>query len=86
MKFGYDERNGNLVCANCGSVVGKNNTLTCEFCYKCGNPISIKAFEMRGEEYTNERIKLIYEIKKDVENGNDIKEILKDYIESIHKD
>lgn len=86
MKYGFKENKDLLICANCNSVVGKNEKLLCNFCPKCGNPISIDAINLRGNEYTEQRIKLIYEIKQDVENGNDINKILEDYIKSINED
>ena len=86
MKYGYKDAHGLMKCANCETVVGKDDKIFCDFCYKCGNPITINAVEKRGEEYTNQRIKLVYEIKKAVDNGENINKILNDYIKSINED
>ena len=86
MNFGFKDDDGVIACANCGAVVGHDGKLSNNFCAKCGNPLTADGLYLRGDEYTKERIKLIFEIKQDVDEGNDIHEILNDYIASIDEE
>lgn len=83
MKYGFVNKGHLLKCANCGTVVGKNDKIICEFCHHCGNPITIDALQQRGEEYTKQRIKLILEIKKEIDAGNNLNDVFNDYLKSI---
>lgn len=43
MKFGTEQENLTLRCANCGKVISKNGVLDDNYCSNCGAPLSVSA-------------------------------------------
>ena len=80
--FGTQQKNGKLVCATCKKEVAPENS-SVNFCSRCGNPLSKKGLELRADEYTEQRTKLILDIVEEMKEGCDAHEIIRDYYKSI---
>jgi len=49
MKYGTNQENLTLKCANCGKVVSKNGAIEQNYCSNCGAPLSIMAIAEYAE-------------------------------------
>ena len=80
--FGTQQKNGKIVCATCKKEVEAQGS-GLNFCSRCGNPLTKKGLELRADEYTEQRTKLIMDIVEEMKEGCDCNEIIRDYYKSI---
>ena len=82
MTFGTLKQGDKIICATCkkdlARITPKDN-----FCSRCGNPLTPKALELRADEYTEQRTKLIMDIVAEMKEGYASDEIIRDYYNSI---
>lgn len=80
--FGTQKKGEKIICATCKKEVGLENSAL-NFCSRCGNPLTKKGLELRADEYTEQRTKLILDIVEEMKEGCDASEIIRDYYKSI---
>lgn len=80
--FGTQKKDDKIVCATCKKEILPQN-LNVNFCSRCGNPLTKKALELRADEYTEQRTKLILDIVEEMKDGCAADEIIRDYYKSI---
>lgn len=80
--FGTQKKDNKVVCATCKKEVGTDNPQL-NFCSRCGNPLTKKGLELRADEYTEQRTKLILDIVEEMKEGYNSDEIIRDYYKSI---
>ena len=80
--FGTQKNGDKIVCATCKKEVSAENK-NLNFCSRCGNPLTKKGLELRADEYTEQRTKLILDIVTEMKEGFSSDEIIRDYYKSI---
>ncbi len=79
MSFGVKKDGEKVICLNCNVVVGKGETKF-NFCPRCGAPLNMKAGEEEEKKFTQEKLKLLYEI---VDENENLKPELERYIKDL---
>ena len=84
MRFGIEEVNGKIYCANCKKVVLKNN-MSENFCSNCSAPLTQSAIEQYNENVALVRRDIIRNLNKIAkENKTDsLEKVLDEYLDSI---
>lgn len=80
--FGTQKKGDKIVCATCKKEITEQNP-SLNFCSRCGNPLTKKGLELRADEYTEQRTKLILDIVEEMKEGCEANEIIRDYYKSI---
>jgi len=50
MQYGIKQIGKIIFCANCGKVISQTGEYESNFCYSCGNPISMEGIELKEQE------------------------------------
>ena len=81
MKYGIEQKQGKLYCANCGEMVSNNDELEKNYCEKCGAPLTISAIADYEEALNDAGLGVLKALKEiAVQNKTDsFLEILKQY-------
>ncbi len=64
MKYGINQNENLIKCANCNEVVSNNGEFTVNFCSKCGAPLSVSAIADFEERKDAVKINLLNELKE----------------------
>lgn len=75
--------NNKVLCGECKQQVGTDNQCKLHFCPKCGNPLNLKALEQYEQKTAKDKIVLLYELLDEIEEGNDAKQTILNFIEEL---
>ena len=81
MKYGIEQKQGKLYCANCGKIASESDELEKNYCEKCGAPLTITAIADYEETLNGAGLGVLKALKEiAVQNKTDsFLEILKQY-------
>ena len=74
MKYGIEEKENIVKCANCGRIISKDGNYKDNFCYHCGNPLKLDAIDTKENEIQDIRAEVIESLKKKILEEKLIKE------------